>query len=617
MGLQPHEHFPGRPQPSWLSRAAALFETMSRPGLLISALIILFYVPTLGRGLLLDDLHHFALMQEYHDGTRDRLDLYQFLQGDESNAAARRRGMYVWWLGDDVKYRHWRPVGERLLYGQFTLFGRDPVGYRIVNLVMYIAGTLLVLRLLRRIGGDERAARWGALAFALFACHAIPVTFISAQGDPLSLVLICLAVLGSMQFTDRGGAVALVSATAAFALSLGVKEACLPVAAAPVLIAWFDRRKASPEDHDPRRLRRAMIASSLWLAIGLAWLGFYVNGGFGSNTLAMLNPAGDPLGYLAALPLRTVLLLSALVVPVNPFLFYLRPAESQLLLYAFTAFGAAAIGLALWKWIWPNRRVRGVAAMALWTVMFLPLLVCTVPDDRVMMLPGVGFSLLAGIWLARAAAATSGSWIRTRWPILVFLVLHPVSILFVNLIMGVVERKGNEALLAAEREFGREIRSGDCMFFLNSTLDSNVLFVQTRFESVTGFRHAYAAFLTDVENPKIHRVDARTLRLSSADGCLFDSFLGMMSQSRERPKREGDEFSARELTGRITKVENGCVKEVEIRFDQPLDSDSYRFYLCGELGMPQRWHVPALGQEADRLDRATSRPHPVGEVFND
>lgn len=583
-------------EPSGIFRLFAWYETTRRPGLVLAFVVLLFYSPTLGRGLLLDDLHHFQLMQDYHEGARDTLELYRFLRGDASNKTARERGLYVWWLGDDVTYQHWRPIAERFLYGQFTFFGRSPLGYRIINLLLYITGVLLVYQVFRRVNGSEAAARWGALAFALFACHAIPVTFISAQGDPLSLVLVCLAVLGALEFADTGALFALIAATLSFVLSLGVKEGCLPVAIAPMVIIGLERLRERGGPAGGNALRRAVVVSAIWCAIGVAWLALYVKGGYGSNTAVMLNPASDPVRYLLALPLRSILLLTSLVVPVNPFLFYLRPGSGQWAMYGFAAAGLLILVAVCRRSISALQRERGVMAMALWTVMFLPLLVCTVPDDRVMMLPSVGFALIAGALIARATPPRSGPGLFAKWPLFVFLVIHPATILFVNLVMGVVEEKGNAALASATEQFGRDLRSGDCVFFLNSTLDSNVLFVQSRFEAMTHLRHAYAAFITDIERPVIRRIDDRTLRISSADGCMFDSFLGMMSESRARPKKAGDVLAAREMTGTITKVEGGCVREVEVRFEQSLDSDSYRFFICGELGMPEPWRVQAVGR---------------------
>ncbi len=565
------------------------FETTRRPGLVLAALVFALYARSLPWGFVLDDHRHIEILEDYHNGRRDNVELYRFLIDPQRNAEARSLGLYPWWLGDDVRYQHWRPVAERLLYLEFMAFGRNPLGYRIVNLLVYMAGVVLVLQLLRQIGRDDRVARWGALCFALLASHAIPVVFISAQGDPVSLVLIALALLGALEFIHSGRLVAPVLATLCYLLALGTKEACLPIAVAPLLIEYF-RRGEEPGERS-RRLRRAASISAAWCLIGVIWLAAYVAGGYGSNARIMLDPISDPAAYLVQLPLRAIVLLASLVIPLNPFLFYLRE-NGAVGLFVFFGVGLVVVAALAWMTIQRHRSREGVAPMAAWTLMFLPLLVCTVPDDRVMMLPGIGFAFLAGTWMVAALDSQSPRRIR-HWAIVLFAVVHPLTVLLICQAMRFVEQQGNDTILIAARGPDRNPRPGDCLFFINSTLDSNVLFVQQRLESMLGVEGVHAAYLTDVFRPIITRVDERTLRVRGSDETLFSSFLGSMTSTRGRPKRVGDEFAAPEFIGRITEVEGDQVKAVEIEFREPLESDRYYFFECGHWGEPKAWSLPA------------------------
>lgn len=564
------------------------YETTRRPGLVLAALVFALFARSLPWGFVLDDHRHIEILEDYHNGRRDNVELYRFLIDPQRNAEARSMGLYPWWLGDDVRYQHWRPVAERLLYLEFIAFGRNPLGYRMVNLLVYMAGVVLVLQLLRQIGRDERVARWGALCFALLASHAIPVVFISAQGDPVSLVLIVLALLGAMEFIHSGRLVAPVLATLCYLLALGTKEACLPIAVAPLLIEYF-RRIDEPLERS-RRLRRAAAITAAWCLIGVIWLAAYVAGGYGSNARIMLDPISDPLAYLVQLPLRAIVLLASLVIPLNPFLFYLRE-NGAVGLFVFFGVGLFVVASLAWMTYRRHRSREGVAPMAVWMLMFLPLLVCTVPDDRVMMLPSIGFAFLVGAWIA-AAPAFPAPRHSGRWVLWVFVAVHPLTVLLICQCMRFVERQGNDTIIAAARGFDREPRPGDCLFFINSTLDSNVLFVQQRLESVLGVEGVHAAFLTDVFRPIVTRTDERTLHVRGSDETLFGSFLGSMTSSRKRPKRVGDEFAAPEFVGRILEVAGDRVKSVEIVFHEPLEADRYRFFECGHWGAPKIWKPP-------------------------
>ena len=568
------------------NRLGLWYETTRWPGLVLVGLVILLYGRSLGWGFLLDDHRQQRLLKEYDEGRRDSLDLYHFLVSDEGNRQAREAGWYPWWMGDDLRFRHWRPVSERFLYAQYKVFGDGPLGYRLVGLALYAGGVCLVLALFRCISGDERLARWAALVFAMMASHAVPVVFVSAQSDVLALVLAGGAMLLAARFVGSGGGVCrLIVSAALYALSLGSKEACLPMAVLPLCFALALRSR-------PGAWRRALGSSAMLSAVGLVWFVFYVQGEYGANSLLMLDPVHAPWDYLAALPGRALALLSSLVIPLNPFVFYLRPRGTPWL-YVYCAAGTIGLILILCATLRRGRRSRGVVPMALWVVPFIPLLACTVPDDRVMVLPGIGFAFLIGAWMT---GARGGEPIRLRRiPILLFLVVQACGVLGVTQVMRFIETDTKEAMGAAIAGFERELAPGDCVFFLNATRDWRVLFAQLGLESVSDVPDVSVGFLSDAENPAVTRVGRNTVRIRAEDEGLFTGFLGAMAVSRDRPKQVGDAFRAGAFAGRITAMSGDVVREVEIDFDKPLEADCYRFYGLNRSGEPARWFPPPLG----------------------
>jgi len=553
-------------------------------GLVLAGVILLLYGRSLSWGFVLDDLRQVRLLEDYHEGRRDSLDLYQFLVSDHGNRLARDMGWYAWWVGDDVRYRHWRPASEYLLYGQYVVFGNQPAGFRAVSIMLYMVGTWLVLALFRVVSDDERLSRWAALVFALMAGHAIPVVFISAQSDVLALALGVGAMLAASRFVKTGPAWSLILAAVLYVVALGSKEACLPLAVLPLGFLWLFR-------HRPGAGRRAWGITAVMVVIGLVWLAFYMRGGYGANSSVMLDPLHDPVGYFRAMPKRALALLSSLVIPINPFLLLLRPRGAPWLL-AYCVLGAAALAAMGWRIRQGHRGRRGVALMALWPIAFLPILVCTVPDDRVMLLPSVGFAFLVGAWMT--GRNRDGEARLNKVPLILFVVIHSAFAVGSSQFFRFMAQDRREFLQAAVSRFGRELSAGDCAFFLNDRRDYQVLFVQLCFEEVTGMRGVSAAFLCDAEDPIVSRVDGRSLRIRSTNVGLFTSFVGLMGTSRNRPKQVGDELEAGEFTGRITDVKDGQVREVVLRFRNPLESDSYRFYWCDPDGRPIPWTLPPV-----------------------
>lgn len=564
------------------NRLAAWFETTRRPRWVLLGVLFLLYGRSLGWGFVIDDARHLSLLEDYHQSRRASLGLYKFLVSDEENRQARKLGWFPWWVGDDLRYQHWRPVSEAVLYAQFATWGRSPLGYRVVGLALYALGVLSVLAFFRIISRDEKLARWATLVFAVMAGHAIPAVFISAQSDVLALSLIagCLALAAS--FVRSGGWPSIAVCVVLYALALGTKEACLPVCVLPALFSMMPWER-------PGARTRALAATAVLLLVGLVWLGCYASGGFGANTLAMLDPLRDPVTYLAALPGRAVVLLSSLVIPLNPFAFYLRP-RGEPYIYVYCAIGLSALILLI-RSVWRHDRGRrGVAPMLLWMAPFIPLLVCTVPDDRIMVLPSIGFAFVVGAWITRGP--TDGRRHRSGLAIVWFVVIQAAAALGATQVIRFIETDSKASLEAAVVGFGRPLASGDRIFFVNDTLDSRVLFTQLHIEALTDVPDVKAAYLSDSENPEVHRVDERTLRIEDDAEGLLASFIGMMGTSRDRPKRVGDTFDAGEFTARVVSVADGRVTAVDLRFRRPLDCDAYRFYWSSGLDAPERWEPP-------------------------
>jgi len=563
-------------------RIAVWFEQHRRPGLVVAALIFVLYAPFVSGGFVIDDHRILRHLEEYDRGLRPELDLYKFLAGGEENRRLRAEGWYPWWLADEVRYRHLRPVSEAVIYGEYRLFHRNPIGYRCVSLILYALGCGLIMALFRRVGGDERIARWGGVIYAVAAAHAIPVVFVSAQCDLLALVLGLGAMLLAIRYLHGGAAAWLAAAAGLFALGMGTKEAILALTTAP-LAMWLTIRDR------PGALRRAMACSALFGAIGIAFLGFYVRGGYGSNASVMLDPVHAPLDYLISMPGRVVVLLVTWFISINPFVFYFRP-EWTIGLYIYGAIGGiavAAVGVTLWR---HHRRQRGVATMALWTLPFLPLLACTVPDDRIMMLPGIGLTFLAAAWVTRPHG--DGSRRLQTLPGVMFISSQIVAMLIVAGIMawiGQDSRRVLESALATARIDSRapgdansssgatSSQSDLCIFFVNAARDFQPLFAQDAARAMRGGADVRVTYLTDVPEPTVVRLDEHTLRISADGRGMLGRFLGLMGRVRGRPRRIGDQWDAGEFMGRITRMVGEDVREAELTFKDPLDSPRYRF----------------------------------------
>ncbi len=353
--------------------------------------------------------------------------------------------------------------------------------------------------------------------------------------------------------------------------------------------------------------RRAITSSGVFALIGLTFLGFYIRGGFGSNASVMLDPAHAPVDYLISMPGRVVVLLVTWFISINPFVFYFRP-EWMIGLYVYGAVGGIALLFILHQLWKHHRRQRGVATMALWTLPFLPLLACTVPDDRIMMLPGIGLTYLAAAWVTRPNA--NGSLRLQTIPGVLFISSQIVATLVVAGIMGWIGQDSRRVLESAalhansQRVFVQGDGSGSTaevyldkfIFFVNAAQDFQPLFAQDAMRALPHGKDLRVTFLTDVPEPSVERIDDHMLRISAAGRGMLGRFLGQMGRVRGRPRRIGDEWDAGEFRGRITRMQGEDVREAELVFKKPLESPEYIFMRSTVRGPSELFKLPPAAE---------------------
>ncbi|MBT8486698.1 MAG: glycosyltransferase family 39 protein [Phycisphaerae bacterium] len=141
--------------------------------------------------------------------------------------------------------RQYYPMVFTTFWIEYRLWGLDPAGYRIVNVLLHAASALVLWRVLRRIGVPG-AALIGA-AFALHPVHVESVAWITERKNVLSGFLYLLAALAYLRFDDQADPPARPwafygAALVAFAGALLAKSVTCSLPAALVLVMLFQRR---------------------------------------------------------------------------------------------------------------------------------------------------------------------------------------------------------------------------------------------------------------------------------------------------------------------------------------------------------------------------------------
>ena len=109
------------------------------------------------------------------------------------------------WAWTTTRAANWHPLTWLSLLLDAQVYGLQPRGYHLTNLLLHIANTLLLFAVLRRM---TAAAGRSALVAALFAVHPLhveSVAWVAERKDVLSTLLGLLALFAYVRYTEAPG----------------------------------------------------------------------------------------------------------------------------------------------------------------------------------------------------------------------------------------------------------------------------------------------------------------------------------------------------------------------------------------------------------------------------
>lgn len=303
---------------------------------------------------------------------------------------------------------NWHPLTSWSHLLDVRLFGLDPAGPHMVNLLLHVANALLLLWVLRRLTG----AWWRSLAVAaLFALHPLrveSVAWISERKDVLSGFFFLLTLLAWKRWTEAPSPTRYALVCAALAAGLASKPMLVTTPAVLLLLdAWpLDRPVFTQSGAFAARLREK--APLFALAFAFAALTWWVQRATGAMSEGSVLPLATRAANALVAPWRYVW---ATLWPVKLGVFYPFPDHVAPLAVAASV---AAIGVCLalaWRarcrWPW-------LLVGALW---FLGMLV---PVSGIVQVGRQGwadrYSYLPTIGLAIAFVWSAGE-LAVRWPV--------------------------------------------------------------------------------------------------------------------------------------------------------------------------------------------------------
>ena len=153
----------------------------------------------------------------------------------------------VWFSPRDIEQEgHYWPVTYTTFWLEHKLWGSEPLGYHIVNVLLHAVNVLLVCHLLRRF--TVPGAWVVAAVFAVHPLHVESVAWVIERKDVLSGLFYLTSFLTYVRFTERKKPARYLLALGLFAAGLLSKTVVVTLPAALLIWHWWQRGRIARAD---------------------------------------------------------------------------------------------------------------------------------------------------------------------------------------------------------------------------------------------------------------------------------------------------------------------------------------------------------------------------------
>ncbi len=210
-------------------------------------------------------------------------------------------GMFGIWSGAGSRF--FRPVISLSIYLDHLLWGVEPLGYHLTNLLFHLTNSVLiyflVLELQIVLSPDDRgvrdAARATALLFLILPSHGEAIFWIAARTDLIATVFFQISLIAFLRALQSSSVIPILISWTAAVIAYLSKEST--IALVPLCIAITVLRR-HPGDSRSSALRTVIICSGghlVLLAAFWTWRSVRIGewiGGYGTDAhIPLLNPA--------------------------------------------------------------------------------------------------------------------------------------------------------------------------------------------------------------------------------------------------------------------------------------------------------------------------------------
>lgn len=330
--------------------------------------------------------------------------IHSYFLSDDFNLIGRisREGYFAAWGEDTVGFL--RPVTTITFLTDYRIWGFNPTGYHLTNIILHAAAGILVLLVARRLFDDwglqngDLTSIFVAGLFIVLPSHTESVSWISGRTDLIATVFSLASVLAYMTVLRRRSFKLSTLTVMLFIVALLAKESAIIVPVVWLILYSCDRSLRARGGGNSRFALLTLICSipvlAGYLFLRKAVLGYFIGGPGTNQHLALLNTRsiGNLLRYSARVMMPPFLRSSGDLVP----------SIIVLCLTAILGFLAVRILIVILRGRIPKRQI-GLCLMlaACFLVCLLPVLTLKVSlfdtrSERFLYMPSVFSCILAG-----------------------------------------------------------------------------------------------------------------------------------------------------------------------------------------------------------------------------
>ena len=181
----------------------------------------------------------------------------------------------LWWALTDGPVGEWYPLTALSHMLDCQLYGLNPAGHYLTNVLLHAASSVLLFLVLLRMTGDLWPSAWVAAVFAIHPLHVESVAWLAERRDVLSGLFFMLTLGAYALYAERPSLARYLAVAGCFALGLMSKPMLVTV---PFLLLLLDYwpldRFRSAAGAGPQVRSRARGSVVCRLAGGWWWKSF-------------------------------------------------------------------------------------------------------------------------------------------------------------------------------------------------------------------------------------------------------------------------------------------------------------------------------------------------------